>query len=397
MEFTELPYDVLFSIFNTLCARELALVAATCSVLLRAPTPVEEVLMRRSATYGRAIAVGSSPRNASRVLYIAWLAHIDERHTTIAVGLTTGLCITESGSLMECTLDVPWTDRRGSAPTRLQLKPLRQLAGVPIRSVATGFGFAVAVSMAGCVYTWGECRARGVLGHGGDGEQVWVPKRLNALDGHRMLSVAAGPSHCIAAAEDGTAWSWGLNACGQCGHGTLVPFVDVPRAIQLPAHIRIHAASGGFDHSLMLSSDGVLFFTGRQGTLELANGVPVAIEELRDHRVVATSAGLYHSLALSATGVVFAWGSNSKGQLGNEACTSSTHPEVVDGVHNAHAISAGGQTSCAVTTDGALCMWGSEYGPLPTRIGCGHVVAVSVGATATVVTGSSGCAFGWRN
>ena len=68
--------------------------------------------------------------------------------------------------------------------------PLPSMAGIRISSVTAGFWFNAAVSATGTVYTWGRCD-HGRLGHG-DLEGSPVPKQVQALAGHRVLSVAAG-------------------------------------------------------------------------------------------------------------------------------------------------------------------------------------------------------------
>jgi hypothetical protein len=63
---------------------------------------------------------------------------------------------------------------------------LPSMAGIRISSVSAGDWFNAAVSAAGTVYTWG----RRSLGHG-DPEHSLIPKRVQALSGHRVLSVAS--------------------------------------------------------------------------------------------------------------------------------------------------------------------------------------------------------------
>ena len=93
---------------------------------------------------------------------------------------------------------------------------LPSMAVIRISSVSAGCGFNVAVSGAGKIYTWGVGDG-GCLGHG-DEEGSLVPKQVHALAGRQILSVSAGGGRCLAVAERGEVFSWGLNAFGQCGH-----------------------------------------------------------------------------------------------------------------------------------------------------------------------------------
>jgi alpha-tubulin suppressor-like RCC1 family protein len=66
------------------------------------------------------------------------------------------------------------------------------LEGERVTSVGVGDGFTVAVTEAGAVYSFGI--AGGCLGHGqdDDGEDVYLPKRIEALDGIHVATVPRG-------------------------------------------------------------------------------------------------------------------------------------------------------------------------------------------------------------
>jgi alpha-tubulin suppressor-like RCC1 family protein len=81
------------------------------------------------------------------------------------------------------------------------------LASVRIVSVALGDDFTLAVTEAGAVYSFGV--GGGQLGHCNDDvELVFIPKRVEALHGIRVASVAAGTYHALA-----------LTRCGRCTRG----------------------------------------------------------------------------------------------------------------------------------------------------------------------------------
>lgn len=83
----------------------------------------------------------------------------------------------------------------------------------------------------------------------------------------------------------------------------------------------------------------------------------------------SVSAGLDHTCALTAEGVAFCWGSDAAGQLGHPAtamCTTtaaggcSLAAEPVATTLRFRSISAGGEHSCAVTTNFTAYCWGSN-------------------------------------
>jgi hypothetical protein len=391
MSLCELPHDTLMLVLTHVCARDLARFAATSKSYMHA---VETVLRQRAIYIGRGdIATMVVGEHMTPPLYMARLYWLHgENHGVLATGLTHVFCISGTGTIFQCSIDQP------QSPKILQLSPVPSLTAHRIRSIAAGYGFTTAVTCAGAVFTWGECRLPGLLGHGNE-KNIEHPTQVAAFQGTRVLSVSNGPSHCIAITESGAAWSWGLNTFGQCGQGDFDRIVVFPRLITHGLErFHIQGASCGFNHTLLFSNDGQLFMTGSHACVEVAYCTPSAVKELRDHHIIAVSTGLYHSIALSLQGVLFAWGRNSHGQLGNGSLDDTSKPHIVCNLSNVHTIAAGGMTSCAITaTKCGIFMWGEGYGtePIYTAHGCG--VAVSVGTRITVAIRCTGEVFGWNN
>lgn len=68
------------------------------------------------------------------------------------------------------------------------------------------------------------------------------------------------------------------------------------------------------------------------------------------------SAGGQHSLAIKTDGTLWAWGANSKGQLGDGTTTNSLSPKYIGS--GFAVVAAGGYHSVALKTDGSLWAWG---------------------------------------
>jgi hypothetical protein len=212
----QLPAEVLVLVLSRLDAFSLARFSATCSELFREPmTPVEEALRQRAAECGHVCPARLPHGFSSWPAHLAWLERRrDTAWARVAAGSSRSFFVAQGGRLMSCgTEKNVCTGVLGHGELDSEDRVLRTATLLPstacirIRSVAAGYGFSAAVSAAGAVYTLGKGDG-GRLGHS-DEERSLVPKRVQALAGHRVLSVAAGYAHCLAVKEREEIFSWG--------------------------------------------------------------------------------------------------------------------------------------------------------------------------------------------
>lgn len=166
------------------------------------------------------------------------------------------------------------------------------------------------------------------------------------------------------------AYSWGYNAQGRLGDGTIASRLSPVTVIGVaPGWTNI---SGGNNHSLGIA-DGVLYSWGNGqygqlgiGATFVSRSSPVTVLGGITNWTNVSGGG-NHSLGI-AGGVAYAWGRNSSGQLGLDNTTDKSSPEtVLGGITDWNRVSAGSAFSLGLTETGNIYAWGTgNYGQLGT-------------------------------
>ncbi|GFS15828.1 E3 ubiquitin-protein ligase HERC2, partial [Elysia marginata] len=161
------------------------------------------------------------------------------------------LCITDDDNVWS------WGDgdygklgRGGSDGCKVPMK-VEALQGLGVVKVECGSQFSVALTDTGVVYTWGKGDYHR-LGHGTD-DHVRRPRRVNALQGKKVIDVACGSLHCVACTETGEVFTWGDNDEGQLGDGT-TNAIQRPRLVAALQGKKINRVACGSAHSLAWST-----------------------------------------------------------------------------------------------------------------------------------------------
>jgi alpha-tubulin suppressor-like RCC1 family protein len=210
-----------------------------------------------------------------------------------------------------------------------------------------------------------------------------------------VTSISVGLAHALALRVDGTVWAWGINFNGDLGLGALGS-TDVP--LQIPDLTGIVAISAGGKFSMAVTHDGNVFVWGTNAEGELGTGqtvpasasAPQLIAGLSD--IVAVSAGGTHGLALRSDGLVFSWGDNTTGELGLGTKSSTPGPVAqVPDLSGIVAISAGVGYNLALRSDGTVCAWGdnsyAQLGINPGTVNPGDPASILVPTPVPGMTG----------
>ncbi|MDH3974712.1 MAG: hypothetical protein OEV42_10585 [Deltaproteobacteria bacterium] len=169
-----------------------------------------------------------------------------------------------------------------------------------------------------------------------------------------------------------------------------------------------------YDHTALISADGILRTWGRNQYGQLGDGgtsnknLP---EPIGSNAWQSIAAGDYHTLAIDSSGNLYAWGYNAFGQLGINSTTDQLEPALVESIHDTWKdVAAGSYHSVALKSDGTVWTWGYNYsGQIgngtrftprlqPVQVGIGYTwKAVAAGGNHTIAIRNDDTLWTWGN
>ncbi len=238
------------------------------------------------------------------------------------------------------------------------------------------------------------------------------PLEFPAIDlGGDATAIASGNFHTCAILDDGSLRCWGFASSGQLGYGdeAIVGDVKSPAEagpVPLGAGRTATAITAGRRHTCAILDTGdvrcwgntVPGASGEFGDDEPASAAPLA--DLGGNKAVAISAGWDSTCAITDNDEVWCWGVGSGARYSTGTNTSLSDPAPVDlDGHTPAQITHGFEHVCVLTTDAELFCWGQGDDG---RLGYGNTDdigndepplsagPVDVGAGRTVLTASAG-------
>ena len=239
--------------------------------------------------------------------------------------------------------------------------------------VSTGQSFAAAITSTGALYAWGY-NGYGQLGDGTVATKsspvlVFAPNPIAGIVS--WTSVSAGLSHTAGIDTTGSLYTWGSNANGQLGDGTIT---NRSTAIKLgksnnPSTLSWISVSAGNGYTAGITSANTAYTWGYNAFGQLGDRTsaskssPVVVTIYDETTNVygswsAVSAGKQsHSVAIDITGGLYAWGDNTYGSLGDSTNINKLVPIKI-GDSSWSIVSAGNGYTAGIDITSALYTWG---------------------------------------
>jgi alpha-tubulin suppressor-like RCC1 family protein len=232
-------------------------------------------------------------------------------------------------------------------------------------SVDAGGHHACGVTINGAAYCWGD----NTYGQLGDGTTASSFAPIAVAGGLTFQAVSAGGDFTCGITTSGAAYCWGDNWDGQLGLGVSTGPYTSPVAV--PGALTFASVSAGGLHTCSVTIAGAAYCWGSDLSGDLGDGTGGESSNGRTPVLVAggqtfatVSAGAYHTCGVITSGAAYCWGWNMGGRLGDgtEGWTiSRLSPVAVLGGLTFAAVSAGGGSTCGITTTGSAYCWGLNH------------------------------------
>lgn len=186
-----------------------------------------------------------------------------------------------------------------------------------------------------------------------------------------------GNNHFVALKANGEVWTWGYNGYGNLGlynndNQTKPSKTDIYDASDETQEVYAIDVAAGYQHTLVLKSDGTVWATGYNGYGQLGIGDTANTNSFVQVKgpngegyltdVVEIAANNSSSYALKSDGTVYSWGYNHYGQFGigyGTGGNANPYPVKMQKIANAIQITAGENHVSILDADGSV--WSLGY------------------------------------
>jgi len=273
-----------------------------------------------------------------------------------------------------------------------------------VKAIACGQNHTIVLMNDGTVYATGD-GGSGQLGNGGvynNSTNVLTAMVTSGIPaGLKASAISAGGYYSIVLMEDGTVYGTGNNYDGQLGDGNSGYNTNIlTQMTTVPVGKTPDAISCGYNHTIVLMTDGTVFGTGDNYNGQLGIGTyynstntltQMTIDDgstpVTD--VKAISCGDSYTIVLKLNGTVYGTGANWDGQLGtgdyNNTNTLTPMTSVPVG-KTPEAISCGDSHTIVLMTDGTVYGTGENWDG---QLGAGNINEQTTLTQMTIGNGST--------
>ncbi len=247
--------------------------------------------------------------------------------------------------------------------------------------VSSTYQHTCAIDAYGKAFCWG-LNDNGQLGNGNTGTNSNLPVAVDTsgvLAGLRIKSIATGYTSTCAIASDDLPYCWGAGTSGQLGNGgTTVS--NVPVAVTTSGSLAgktVKKLTMGWQRACVLASDDYEYCWGNGDNGALgwsgwvsgysSSPVQVSMSGVLSGKIVKdiTGSGTGHSCLIASDNKAYCWGLNTSGQIGDNSVISKSVPVAVltTGLlsgKSIKAISTNNNTTCVIASDNLPYCWGAN-------------------------------------
>ncbi|XP_054682074.1 secretion-regulating guanine nucleotide exchange factor isoform X3 [Grus americana] len=204
------------------------------------------------------------------------------------------------------------------------------LSGFCVKQVACGWDFTIVLVGSGQVLSCGS-NSFGQLGVPQISGPCSIPQKIESFK-EKVVDVAAGLRHALAATESGLVFQWGtgmVSRAKRANQGKPLPLfltAKEPSEVTGLEDVKVKRVAASSYHSVSLTDEGHLYVWGsnKHGQLVSKEIFLLQPKKIETHffshdKIGAVWSGWTHLVAQTETGKVFTWGRADYGQLGRHA------------------------------------------------------------------------------
>jgi alpha-tubulin suppressor-like RCC1 family protein len=241
------------------------------------------------------------------------------------------------------------------------------ISGCTPLSISCGSTYTIALMTNNTIWGCGS-NSYGQLGLGNTTRRTTLTRMTSDISGCTPISISCGYDHTMVLMTNGTIWGTGKNDSGQLGIGNLVQKTTLTRITSDISGCTPKYISCGNLHTMVLMTDGSIWGTGESGLGQIGIGTPVGqittltriTSDLSGRTPKYISCGNYHTMVLMTDGSIWGTGYNGNGQLGvNDTTIRYTLTRITSDISGCtpEYISCGEYHTMVLMTNGTI--WGT--------------------------------------